>query len=95
MKKFERGAAQHGPHVLRKLQMDPSALWSWAALIAAALIAFWLTRATEYHQLALGILLSSVTLLILLSLVELVWQVMWVIFGSDQADSTNRTHGRQ
>ena len=34
------------------------ALAGWACLIIAALVAFWLTEATQYHQLAAGILLA-------------------------------------
>jgi uncharacterized membrane protein len=76
------------------VKIDPSTVWSWAALIVASLIAFWVTRGTEYYQLAFGILLSSVTLLILLSLVELVWQALEAIFGSGQSDATNRPERR-
>jgi hypothetical protein len=40
------------------------------------------TRGNEYHQFASGILVSSVSLLVLLWLVELVWQVLEAILGS-------------
>jgi uncharacterized membrane protein len=82
-------------NIIRRVKIDPSTVWSWAALIAAALIAFWATRRTEYHQLALGILLSSVTLLLLLSLVELVWQALEAMFGSGQSDATDRPEPRE
>jgi hypothetical protein len=72
------------------MRIAPSTVWSWAGLIAAALIAFWATRGTEYHQLALGILLSSVTLLVLLSLVELVWQALEAMLGRGQSDAIDR-----
>jgi RsiW-degrading membrane proteinase PrsW (M82 family) len=81
-------------NIIRRVKIDPSTVWSWA-LIAAALIAFWATRGTEYHQLALGILLSSVTLLVLLSLVELVWQALEAMFGSGQSDATDRPERRE
>jgi hypothetical protein len=51
------------------------ALAGWACLIIAALVAFWLTEATQYHQLAVGILMSSSTLFILLALFECLWRV--------------------
>ena len=51
------------------------ALASWACLIIAALVAFWLTEATQYHQLAAGILMSSSTLFILLALFECLWRM--------------------
>jgi hypothetical protein len=71
------------------VNVDPPAAWLWAASIAAALVAFWATRETQYHELALGLLLSSITLLILLSLVELAWQVLDATFGSGHPDSTD------
>ena len=54
------------------MSVDLPVAWSWAAFIAAALAVFWSTRGGQYHQLALGLLLASITLLVLLSLVELV-----------------------
>jgi hypothetical protein len=51
------------------------ALAGWACLIIAALVAFWLTEATQYHQLAAGILMSSSTLFILLALFECLWRM--------------------
>lgn len=67
----------------------------WVALIAASLAAFWVTRASQYHQLALGLLLSAIALLILLLLVELVWQVLEVISGSEHPHPTDRTEWRE
>lgn len=53
--------------------IDRSTFYAWAALIAAALIAFLLTRGTSYHPLAFAILASTVTLLVALSIFEGVW----------------------
>jgi hypothetical protein len=77
------------------VSIDPLTAWSWAAFIAAALVVFWATRGSQYHQLALGLLLSSITLLILLSLVELVWQVLEAMLGSKHADPTDREGRRK
>jgi uncharacterized membrane protein len=94
LKHVEHAETQRGESIVRSAKIDPSTAWSWAALIAAALIAFWTTRGTEYHQLALGILLSSVALLILLSLVEVVWRALEATFGSGQSDATDRPERR-
>jgi hypothetical protein len=51
------------------------AMAGWACLIIAALVAFRLTEATQYHQLAAGVLMSSSTLFILLALFECLWRV--------------------
>jgi hypothetical protein len=80
--------------ILRRANIDPSTAWSWAALIAAALIAFRATQGTEYHQLALGIVLSAVTLLLLLSLVEAIWQALEARFGSGRSDVADRPERR-
>jgi hypothetical protein len=89
LKHVEHAETRRGENIFRRAKIDPSMAWSWAALIAAALIAFWATRGTDYHQLALGILLSSVALLILLSLVEVVWRALEATFGSGQSDATD------
>jgi len=72
----------------------PSA-WGWLALIAASLALFWTTRASQYHQLAQGSLLSSIALLILLLLVEPVWQVLEAIVGSEHPHPADRTERRE
>jgi uncharacterized membrane protein len=95
LKNLEHAMAQLGKRIFRRVTIDPSSVWSWTALIAAALITFWATRGTQYHQLALGILLSSVALLVLLSLVELVWQAFEAMFGSGQSDSADRREPRE
>ncbi len=56
--------------------IEPGTAWSWAALIALALAGFWISQGTPYHQFALGVLLSAVSLLVLLFLVELIWQAL-------------------
>jgi uncharacterized membrane protein len=94
LKHFEHVGTQRGQNIFRTAKIDPSTAWLWATLIAAALIAFWATRGTEYHQLALGILLSSVALLILLSLVEVIWRALEAMFGSGQSDATDRPERR-
>ena len=50
----------------------PTIGW-WTALIAGALILYWVTRGTSYHPLAIGILASSVTLAAAMLLFEAVW----------------------
>jgi hypothetical protein len=88
LKHFGREGTRRKENILRRMKIDPATVWSWGALTAGALISFWATRGTEYHQLALGILLSLVSLLILLSLVELVWQALEAVSG--QSDAPNR-----
>jgi hypothetical protein len=47
----------------------------WAALIVCALIAYWVSEGTSYHQLAIGILASSTTLAGAMLLFEAAWRV--------------------
>lgn len=75
--------AQRKHSLFRSLGLDPQTIWSWAALIAAALIIFWVTRGAQYHQLALGILLSSMTLLVALFLFEVLWRLLEAIFDTE------------
>lgn len=66
------------------MRIEPDTAWSWAALMAAALAGFWLTQGTQYHQFALGVLLSAVSLLVLLFLVEVIWQAAAAAFARDR-----------
>jgi hypothetical protein len=59
--------------MLRLLKDNSTRLCGWAAAICAALIVFWISRGTPYHQLAIGILASAVSLFVLMSLVEAAW----------------------
>jgi len=51
------------------------ALAGWLCLIAASLIAFRLTEGTQYHHLAVGIMMSSSSLFILMTLFECLWRL--------------------
>ena len=87
-------STQHKHSLFRRLGFDPQTIWSCAALIATVLIMFWMTRGTQYHQLALGMLLSSITLLVALSLFEALWWVLEAVFDSERPDTTDRTERR-
>ncbi|MGA7803004.1 MAG: hypothetical protein WCB02_00080 [Bradyrhizobium sp.] len=58
-----------------KLDEYRSSIASFAALNGIALIFLWISRATELHQLAIGIMMSSITLTIAMALFELCWCV--------------------
>ena len=94
MKHVEDAETGRKENVFRGVRIVSSTVWSWAGLIAAALIALWATRGNKYHQFALGILVSSVSLLVLLSFVELVWQALEAMLGSRQSDVTDRSKRR-
>ena len=55
---------------------------AWAALIAFALIAYWLSVGTPYHQLAIGVLAAAVTLLVVMLVFETLWWVGAAALGS-------------
>jgi hypothetical protein len=61
------------PAMLRLLKDNSTRLYGWAAAICAAAIIFWISRGTPYHQLAIGILASAITLFVLMSIVEGAW----------------------
>jgi ABC-type proline/glycine betaine transport system permease subunit len=66
-----------------------SSITSLAALIGGATLFFWISRGTEFHQLAIGILLSAITLTIALALFELCWRVgisAARLFGLENSD---------
>jgi len=51
-----------------------AAIRSFTVLIGTGLIFFWISRGTRFHQLAVGIVMFSVTLAIALALFELYWR---------------------
>jgi len=55
---------------------------AWAALIAFALIAYWISAGTPYHQLAIGVLAAAVTLLVVMLVFETLWRIAAAAFGS-------------
>jgi hypothetical protein len=62
-----------------------STIASFAALTCGALAFLWISRGTQYHQLAIGIMLSAMTLALALALFELCWRVglfVGTFFGS-------------
>jgi hypothetical protein len=63
-----RGAGAH--KLSRLLRENLLALAGWMCLIVASLIAFRLTEGTQYHPLAAGIMMSSSSLFVLMTLFE-------------------------
>lgn len=61
--------------VAPEFQEYRSSIASFAALIGGAIVFFWFTRGTQFHQLAIGILLSAITLTVALALFELCWRI--------------------
>ena len=59
--------------MLRLVKDNAIAICIWMAAIAAALIVYWISNHTQFHQLAAGLLLSSVGLFIAMSLFEAIW----------------------
>lgn len=51
------------------------AIASFAILIGGSLIFLWISWGTQFHQLAIGIGMSSITLALALALFEVCWQV--------------------
>lgn len=51
-----------------------STIASFAALICCAMIFLWISRGTQFHQLAIGIVMSAITLTLALALFELCWR---------------------
>jgi hypothetical protein len=52
-----------------------SAIASFAAMNGGALIFLWISWGTQLHQLAIGIMTSSITLTLALVLFELCWRI--------------------
>jgi len=62
--------------IFRTLKDEAIALFGWAIAIAGALVAFWLSEGTSYHQFAVGMLMASGTLFVLMALFEIIWRTI-------------------
>jgi hypothetical protein len=72
-----------------KLRGYRSTIAPFAALICGAMIFLWISRGTQFHQLAIGIMMSAITLAIGLAVFELCWRVGLFaarFFGSENRD---------
>jgi hypothetical protein len=69
------GAASGGERsaIKRWLGHYAATIRRWAAVIVGTVILVLVTRGTPYHQLAIGLLASSVTLLVALAVFEGIW----------------------
>jgi hypothetical protein len=63
---------------------------AWAALIGCALVAYWVSGDTGYHQLAIGVLAAAVTLLVVLLVFEAIWGIASAVFDSPGSGSGDR-----
>ena len=52
-----------------------SAVASFAVMIGGAAVLLWVSRGTQFHQLAIGMMMSSIALTLAFGLFELCWQV--------------------
>jgi hypothetical protein len=66
-----------------------SAVASFAALICSAMIFLWISRGTAFHQLAIGIAMSAITLSVALALFELCWRVGFIVAGLFGSENRN------
>lgn len=48
---------------------------SFAALVCGAMVLPWISHGTQFHQLAIGIAMSAITLTVSLALFELCWRI--------------------
>ena len=63
-----------------------STIAPFAALVCGATILLWISHGTQFHQLAIGIAMSAITLTVALALFELCWRVglfVATLFGSE------------
>lgn len=73
--------------MLELVRDEARALCGWTVLIAGALLGLWLTEGTLYHQFTVGVLMSSVTLFVSMTLFELLWRA---IDGGRSQNQTDR-----
>jgi hypothetical protein len=75
--------------VAPRLDEYRSTVASFAALICGAMIFLWISRGTQFHQLAIGTAMSAITLSVALALFELCWRVGLVVAGWFGLENSN------
>jgi hypothetical protein len=69
-----------------KLREYRTAIASLAALVCGAMVFPWISQGTQFHQMAIGIAMSAITLAVALALFEVCWRVglyVATLFGSE------------
>ena len=69
-----------------KLREYRCTIASLAALVCGAMALPWITHGAQFHQLAIGIAMSAITLAVALALFEVCWRVglfVATLFGSE------------
>ena len=74
------------PSMAPRLRRHRSNIVSFAALIGGAGIVLWISHGTQFHQLAIGIMMSAITLSLALALFEVCWHLVVTFFGSENED---------
>jgi hypothetical protein len=77
--------------VIKWLKSEYSEFFSWLALVGVAAVLFLITIGTTFHKFALGLLISSISLLIVLTLFEFAWQRAASTTGPQDSDGKNRS----
>jgi hypothetical protein len=62
---------------------------SLAAVIGSAMFFLWISGGTQFHQLAIGIMISTVTLTLALALFELCWRLALSVASFFDAENRN------
>jgi len=65
--------------IRQSLKERHTTIWAWGFLIAGAAVVFLVSWGTQYHQLAVGILATSITLAAVELLLAAVWQVLAIV----------------
>ncbi len=68
------------------IKTNSAAIGWWALLVIGSLLAYWATRGTSYHQLAVGVAASAVTLLVATVVFEALWQLGAALFDGPTGD---------
>lgn len=66
-----------------------STIASFAALICGAMIFLWISRGSQFHQLAIGTMMSVISLALALGLFELCWRAGVFLAGPFGSENRN------
>jgi len=82
---------REAPIMIRWLRSTYPDLFVALILSFAALIAFFASKGTAYHQLAIGLLASAVSWLLLTIVLECIWQLITVTLRYFGVETSQRT----
>jgi hypothetical protein len=83
-----------GATVMHWFKNNMPIVWWWVALIAVSVVVFAASRGTEFAQFGIGLLSSSLALLVVMAIFEVIWQLAAKSFDPSRGEGAGKSRPR-